>query len=706
MPSPRFPAAQPMHETSAAGALFLGGVLLSLGLLVVPVPNAILDVLLALNLSFAVVILVTVLTATRTLALSSFPSMLLVATCVRLALNVSTTRSILSDSGAGQVIEGFRRVVLGGDLPVGFAIFLVVTIVQFLVIAKGAERISEVSARFTLDALPGKQISIDGAVRSGMIDEAEAERRRQVLGQESRFFGSMDGAMKFVKGDAVLGIVIVFVNLLAGTCMGVFRRGLPFGEAIEVYAGWTVGDGMVSQIPALMLSLAAGFIATRVEDEGRPRAIGPVVFEELVGPGHGTTYGAAFAGVLALMPGLPSLPFLLVAGGLAGLSLRVAGRRTLERRAERARAEEVNATRSTLAQPGVHPVTLELGRGLSRCIELANADQGLRGLLEVLIPDLRDALFQDTGVPFPPIHVRARVAKLPEDGFRVLVRDVPVREGHVPEGHVLTLAEPARLHSYGILGQETRHPLSNARASWVPSMASGNLEEMGISVWSPVQVLVLHLASVLRSRAAEFLGLEETSRRLAQLEETCPALIREVVPKQITVQQLADVLRRLVDEGVSVRDLKTIVEALGQVGDQEIDGVALTECVRAALSPQIAFRYAGLSGRLSALTVSPMVEDTLRDAIVRSPRGSYLALEPSLRRLLVEAVDQARKSGRAFDQPTILLTSADVRRYLHKVLREALPGVTVLSFQELPLELVVQSLGQVNWETVELSPNN
>jgi type III secretion protein V len=678
-----------------------------IGMMILPLPAVLLDGLLATNLALAALILVATLMADRPLAMSTFPSLLLVTTLFRLALNVSTTRMILSKGDAGEVVEAFGEFVVRKDLVVGLTIFLLITLVQLLVIGKGAERVAEVGARFTLDAMPGKQMSIDAALRSGALTDEEAQAKRLELGRESQFYGAMDGAMKFVRGDAVAGLVICALNLIAGLILGVTRDQLSPSDALDVYAILTVGDGLVSQIPALLITLAAAVLTTRVE--GKKSGLAADLKEELIARPKVLFVGAGFALGLGAIPGLPLLPFATIAGLLAFAGGRIRAReqrteetvrgttsfqRSLDKKVQQAKAQQ--AAVDSVA-PAVPPIGIDLDPVLSRAlgfgVGLPDAETELLGLL---IPQLRDALYLETGIRFPGIRVRSNVAELAPRTFVIRIKDVPVMEEAIAIDRALAIETPARLARFGVDTQPSVHPLSGIEVGLVPLDKQQALEAAGVSTWSPAGIVALHLIAQLRRHARSFIGLQETSEMLDRLAKVYPALVRETVPKVLSVRDLADVLRRLADEGISIRDLKTILECLADHAIHQNDGVALTEAVRASMALQIGHAYAGLSGRLSVVLLEPAIEDAVRSAITHVPGGSYVALEPELRRGLLRAVARTLQPVVQAGARPIILTHSEIRRYLRKLLEEDLPDVAVLSFSELPPQLSVQPLGRVS----------
>ena len=705
MKSPfRFLQALPIGGLSRHPDIVLAaGVTFIISMLILPLPSALLDGMLALNLAFAGLILISTLMSEKPLQISTFPTLLLITTLFRLALNVSTTRMILAQATAGEVVKAFGEFVVRGDIVVGIVVFLVLTLVQFMVIGKGAERVAEVGARFTLDAMPGKQMSIDAAVRSGTIEEEEGQAKRDELDRESQFYGAMDGAMKFVKGDSIAGLIITALNLVAGLIIGVTRNGLALGDAAEIYSLLTIGDGLVSQIPALLITLSAGVLTTRVVSADSKTTLGTNLKDELLASPKSLGIGAAFSLGLGIIPGLPFLPFLIIASGLAVASyLRHVGPRvdgedgddfqaTLAKRVKQAKAQVAQADRMV---PGVPMVAVELDPVLSEALGFAaGADDQNTELIGSALPKLRDALFAGTGIRFPGVRVRSNAVNLERSSCVIKLKDVPIATAEIPTGMVMALEAPEKLARLGATGQPGVHPVSGIAVSFCDESQRADIEAAGVMVFSSAEVVALHIAKVLKKYSKDFVGLQEVTQMIDRLESVYPALVKEVVPKIVSITQLADILRRLVDEHVSIRDLKSILEALAHCASHEIDGVTLTEHVRAALSLQLAHTHSGSSGRLSVMLLEPMIEESVRDSIQHTTSGSYLSLEPEMRSAIIGATAQALRPAIQAGARPVLLTTSEIRRYVRKLVEVELGDIAVLSFQELPPEMTIDPLG-------------
>ncbi|HSD22078.1 MAG TPA: flagellar biosynthesis protein FlhA [Anaeromyxobacter sp.] len=656
----------------AGDALFAVTVLAVVLLLVAPVPPVVLDALLALNLGVAATILVATLFARDALRFASFPTLLLLTTLFRLALNVSSTRLVLSRGEAGRVIEAFGRVVVQGNYVVGAVVFAILTLVQLLVVAKGAERVAEVAARFTLDALPGKQMAIDAEVRAGALDPAEARRRRRALERESQLYGAMDGALKFVKGDAIAGIAIVLVNVTGGLVAGALR-GMDLGAAARRYALLAIGDGLVSQIPALLVAVSAGVAVTRVSAEDEGGSLGGEIGRQLAAEPAALATVSALLGVLALAPGLPAAPFAALSAAAAGGALHLARRR--DRRAA-APAEASDADVDPFAAPA--PVVLELAEDL---LASARADDG-RAMREALAA-LREQLWRELGVQVPAVVLRP--APLSPGAWALVVDDVPIVSGRAPRGELLALVAPGELALVGVGAAAAPDPSTGRPASLVAEADGARAAALG-PVLAQLERVVAEAGSALRGAAHQLVGVQEAQALLDALEPTAPALVREA-SRQLPPALLAEVLRRLVEEGVSIRPLRTILEAMLEAGGPARGAASLAEACRRALRRHIAHRF-GRGGPLAALLVDPTVEHAIREALA----GEALALEPGAARALLDALEAETRSA---EEPPVILAAADVRRALRGLVAPRFPRVAVLTYEDLPPDLPVRPVGRL-----------
>jgi type III secretion protein V len=584
--------------------------------------------------------------------------------------------------------------VVAGNLVVGAVVFLILTVIQFIVIAKGSERVAEVGARFTLEAMPGKQMSIDAELRGGHIDLAEARRRRALLTRESQFFGSMDGAMKFVKGDAIAGIIVLLTNIVGGLVIGTVQRGMDPATAVKTYTLLTIGAGLVSQIPALVISTAAGIIVTRVSSEEEGGHLGQDIGRQILAQPKALAIAAALLALLAIVPGLPAAPF-AVLGGLLGLvayriirwDRLVAGRT----RSTNTAATELSVAGAEVPAPLLLPIAIDLSAVLSQSLlPPAGPDRMERELL----PSARERFFSETGIPLPAISVRPNAAGLAAGAYVLRLQEVPMARGEVVPGGGLALDTIDHLRAMGIAAQPAVHP-EGRPAAWIPADELGVARLRGVPTLAPEEVIVLHLLQVLRRYGHEFVGIQETQSLLDQLARTLPALVREVVPKVVSPALLTEILRRLAAEGVSLRSLREILGALAERAPADSDPVTLTEHVRAALRRQITFTHAGGSGVLHAYFLDPMIEDTVREAIQHAASGSTLALEPELCADIVKAVGRTVADSAA----PVIVTAADIRYHVRGLLQGEFPELAVLSYQEIEPDVKLQPLGRITVST-------
>ena len=668
-----------------------------IALMILPLPPFLLDTLIALNLSISVILLMVALYIDSPLGLSTFPSLLLFTTLFRLALNIASTRQILLHAYAGDIILTFGNLVVGGDVIVGIVVFLIIAVVQFIVIAKGAERVAEVGARFTLDAMPGKQMSIDADLRAGLIDKHEARTRRSRLERESHLYGAMDGAMKFVKGDAIAALIIAGVNLLAGLAVGAVRKGMDLQTALHTYSVLTVGDALVSQIPSLLVSIAAGILITRVADpdRGGSSGLGEEIAAQIRVHPKALLIASAVIAVLMLVPGFPKLQFLALAAGIgfAGYAL-LPGRRRYAAPGDMPipamRKEGVDTARAWL-DGGEHPLTVPVMvkafAGIERSL--------LPERLEREIGRLRRALESDLGLPFPGMVIRPS-PELPAGVCRIYINEIPVHSGELRPNHLLVF-ESAAFVSEGRAIALPGAVLPGRPAVWVHERERGRLEQSKQSFMTLEQVLAEQLLRVMRNAADQFIGIQETSLLLKRLAEEHPELEREL-ERVVPLPRLTEVLRRLVRENISIRNLREIAHALIEWAPREKDTVLLTEYVRTSLSKYISHRFANSEGMLSAVVLHPSVEVQLRQAIRQTSAGTVLMLDPAVSRQLASQIKQALPVE-ALDvsdgAAVVLLTSLEIRPYLRKLTEVELGRLPVLSYQELEPTVRVESLASV-----------
>jgi len=677
-------------------------------IMIIPVPTWILDVLLAANMAMAIAVLMICLYIPDALALASFPTILLIATLFRLALEISATRLILLYANAGEVIHAFGNFVVKGNLVVGLVVFLIITIVQLVVIAKGAERVSEVAARFTLDAMPGKQMSIDADLRAGLIDGAEAKRRRRLIEKEAQFHGAMDGAMKFVKGDAIAGIIISLVNLIAGFIIGVFMKDFSFEVAIRRYSILTVGEGLVAQIPAILVTTAAAVLTTRVASSEEASSLGKDIGAQMLSQPTAIAIASGLMGAMALVPGMPTIPFLVLAT-IAGATAWSLMRTKAAKEKERARAAQViernpdhpKSKPQDLQLPLAVPVIVEASAPLT-----AYLDVGQRGerFMNQLLPQMRYWLFQELGLVLPGVRIRGEAGELKESQFAIYIHEVPVAMGEAHAGHAFVPDEEARAAQ--LTGPPGKHPITGQAGVWVPEDQVGPRDGKETTIVLPDEFIAVHLSQVVKRHAEELLGIQEVQNFLDALEEQgYGALVKTVVPKLLSIQRLTDILRRLIREEISIKNMKAILEALAEWAPYESDPVYLTEYVRMNLKRYIAHKFSNGQPVLAVYLLDPVIEQTLRAGIQHAASGSKLSLDPEVSQGVLESFRRAfAKVDTATTRP-IVLAQMEVRYFTKRLLSFEYPTVAVLSFQELPADVRVQPVGRVQWSAAALPPN-
>jgi len=659
-------------------------------MMIVPIPLTLLDFLLLTNISVALVIILVAMNTSDALEFSVLPTLLLITTLFRLALNISTTRNILAHAEAGRVVETFGRFVAGGELVIGFIIFLILVVVQFIVITKGAERVAEVSARFTLDAMPGKQMSIDGDLNAGLITEEEARERRKKIEREADFYGAMDGASKFIKGDAIAGIVIVFINIIGGLVMGVLVHHFSVGEALERYAILTIGDGLVSQIPALLISTAMGMVVTRAASDDNLAAdlsVQLLRFPKMLYIVAGTL---AALGLLTPIGPVIALPIaaLLAYGGYRIQKYQETKQAESRQIAEETQIEQVRSPESVVSLLNVDPIEFEFGYGL---IPLADTNQG-GDLLDRIIMIRRQCALE-MGIIVPVIRIRDNIQLKPNE-YVIKIKGNTVARGELLLNHYLAMSPGVEDDS--ITGIETVEPAFQLPALWIDERMKEKAELAGYTVVDPPSVVATHLTEVIRRHAHELLGRQETKVLVDNLREHYPALVDELIPNQLGIGDVQKVLVKLLREKISIRDLVTIFEALADYAGYTKDPDVLTEYVRQALSRQITRQYAPSGGTLRVVTVGPTVEKKISESVQQTEHGSYLALDPVSAQTLHQRIsEQLNKLVQSGHQP-IILASPTIRMYLRQLLERTMQDVPVLSYNELEPDVEIQSVGVVN----------
>ena len=675
--------------TRNSDVLMAVALVLTVLMMVIPLPPALIDLLVASNIALAITILLIAMYTKDVLAFSVFPSLLLVVTLFRLGLNVSSTRLILLNGDTGKIIESFGQFVIGGSLVVGIVVFLILLIIQFLVITNGAGRVAEVAARFTLDAMPGKQMAIDADLNAGLINETEARERRSTVTREADFYGSMDGASKFVKGDAIAGLIITAINLIGGIAIGVMQRGLEVGQAVSEYSLLTVGDGLVTQIPALLISTATGLIVTRAASDTH---LGADVGTQLFSNPRALFTVAGVLAVMGLVPGLPRFPFFVLAATMGGIGYLMRGRLRNEALADAEAAENAFEERdasvdSVLTMLQVDPLEVEVGYGL---IPLVDEEHG--GSLLNRISMIRRQVALELGIVVPMIRIRDNLSLQPNT-YVVKLRGIEVGRGELLAHRFLAMNSGAATER--IDGVDTVEPAFGLPAIWIGEAQKQRAELAGYTVVDPPSVLTTHLSELIRRHAPELLSRQDTQSLLTNLKADYPAVVEELVPGVLTVGEVQSVLHELLREGVSIRDLVTIAETLADRGRQTKDIDALTEATRQALARQLSMQHRAADGRLHAMTLLPKLEQTLAASLHQTETGPALIVEPDLLQRLLSGIAGEMERAASRGHEPVLLCSARIRRPLRRLIERSLPNLPVLAYAEVAGECEVEAVGMV-----------
>ena len=656
---------------------------------IIPIPSILLDVMLAINISMAMIILFNALFAKEVLDMSFFPTLLLFTTIFRISLNVSSTRLILSTGEPGNVVETFGGFVGGGNLVIGAIVFIVLILIQFIVINKGSERVSEVTARFTLDAMPGKQMAIDADLNTGAITEKEARERRTKIQQESNFFGSMDGATKYVKGDATAGLIITFINLIGGTIMGVMNGGLSAMEALQKYGILTIGDGLVSQVPSLLISLATGILVTKASSEAD---FGSMLVKQLFGiPKVLYIVGATitFLGIAT-----PLNPVLFCALGIAFLA---AGRKIQkdvkveeieeETNADETAAEEIRRPENVVSLLQVDPIELEFGYGI---IPLADVNQGGDLLDRVVM--IRRQIALELGTVVPIIRLRDNIQLNPNQ-YIIKIKGIQVTEGEILFDHYMAM-NPGYVEEE-ITGIPTFEPSFHLPAIWITEGQRERAESLGYTVVDPPSIIATHLTEVIRSHIAELLTRQDVSNLISNIKENNPALVDELTPKLLSIGEIQKVLQNLLQEGISIRDLLTIFENLADHAVTTRDTDVLTEYVRQGLKRAISSKYFPANETTSVVTLDPKVEQEIMGSVKQTEQGAYLTLDPEKTKNIMESLKQEVAKLENIGKNPIVITSPIVRMYFKKLTEDYFKDLIVVSYNEVESNVELQSVGMV-----------
>jgi flagellar biosynthesis protein FlhA len=653
-----------------------------LGMMVLPLPPMVLDIVFTFNIALSLIVLLVAVYTIKPLEFAIFPTVLLIATLLRLALNVASTRVIMLDghegtAAAGRVIEAFGDFVVGGNYAVGLVVFAILVIINFVVVTKGAGRVSEVSARFTLDAMPGKQMAIDADLNAGLITQEEARARREDVGRESDFYGAMDGASKFVRGDAVAGILILFINIIGGLAIGTLQHDMGIGDAMRNYALLTIGDGLVAQIPSLVLSSGTAIIVTRVSSKQK---MGEQVMEQLFGNPMVLAIAGGVIGIMGLIPGMPNVAFLTLAAVAGGASYTIHQRRSREARApaQEAPAEPAPAEPRELSWDDVGPVDLlglEVGYKL---IPLVDRSQG--GQLMDRIKGVRKKLSQELGFLVQPVHIRDNL-DLSSNAYRILLMGVPVGEAEIFPDRELAI-NPGRV--FGALqGITTRDPAFGLEAVWIAPSERQNAQTLGYTVVDASTVVATHLSQLIQDHAHELLGHEEVQQLLAGLSKTAPKLVEELVPGTLSVGVVLTVLQNLLKERIPIRDIRTIAESLAARAPRSQDPDALTAGVRVALGRSIIQHINGLEEELQVITLDPVLEHLLQQSVQNAAEGGA-GIEPGLAERMHRSLVESAQRQEANGQPAVLLVTPPLRSWLARLVRHSIPNLQVLAYNEVP----------------------
>lgn len=664
------------------------GVILIVIMIIIPLPGWLLSILILLNFAISFVIILVSMNTQEPLQFSVFPTLLLLVTLFRLALSVSTTRAILAEANAGKVVDTFGSFVIGSNPLVGFVVFVIIIIVQFLVITKGTERVSEVAARFTLDAMPGKQMSIDADLNAGLISEKEARERREKLEREADFYGAMDGASKFVKGDAIANIIIVLINILFGIIIGMLQMGFSFQEAVSTYTQLTVGDGLVNAIPALLISSAAGIVVTRVTSTGN---LGTDVTDQLLQYPKLLYIAAGVIFVLGFTP----INFFLTAtiAGVLAITGYMLNQQT-EQAEEVTEEEEQLAESSALKSPenvveliSMDPIEFEFGYAL---IPLVDASQGGDLLDRIVL--IRRQLALELGLVIPVVRIRDNIQLNPNE-YRLKIKGNEVAFGELLLDHYLAMTPD--FDEDTIDGIETTEPAFGLPAKWITEEVKDEAELLGYTVVDPPSVVSTHLTEIIKQHAHTLIGRQETQQLIDHLKESYPILVEEVTPEPLSIGDIQKVLAKLLKEKVSIRNLPVIFEALADYGKMTNDPDLLTEYIRQALAPQITRQYVKEDNTLSVITVDSEIENMIIENVQQTEHGSYLTLEPAIQQRILQNLHELVEQQSLRDETSIVLCSPAVRMYFKQLIERYLPNVVVLSFNELEAYVQVESIGVV-----------
>ena len=679
---------------SLSDFMVAGLLVVIIALMLVPLPPFILDFLLTMNIAFSLVILLVAMYLKEPLEFAVFPSVLLLVTVLRLALNIACSRLLLTEAYAGQVVNAFGNFVVGGNYIVGIIIFAIITIVNFIVITKGSERVAEVAARFTLDAMPGKQMSIDADLNAGLIDATEARGRRRKIEQEATFFGSMDGANKFVRGDSIAGIIIVLVNIIGGILVGWLQLGMGIMEALTTYALLTVGAGLVGQVTALLISIATGLVITKSASE---MSLGTDVASQLFAQPRAFAFVCIILGIFAMIPGLPTIPFLTMAS-LSGVLALVLMRAQMAKDESKVVKEEVSAKdvlkkpESILGTLGLDPLSLKAGRNLIPLIDPAQ-----KGPLLERITLIRYNIGQELGFVIPGVRVMDDLS-LPPNQYTAEIRGTKVSQGEIIPGHHRIDMSLAQAKAKKLSGTESRDPLTNDLVTWVPDDRLPEVQKLGIPAKPPVDVISEHFTEIIKRYADEIMTRQNVQSLIELVKNTNAAIVRELIPDLLSLGQVHKVLQLLVRERVSIRDLSTVLEKLADYAHLSRDINILAEYVRQSLARQICEAYTDKKGVVTVVTIDPSLEETLIGSIHQSEYGSFLAVDPNVGEKILVQISGHLQNFRRLKLKPVILCSPRLRPHFKRFTERSFPDLAALSYNEIVPQVKVQSIGMISVE--------
>ncbi len=667
------------------------GVVCIIAVLIIPLPTFLLDILITINFSISFLILMVVLHVKRAVEISTFPSLLLFATLFRLALNVASTRLILMNADAGSVIASFGNFVVGGNIVIGFVIFIILTIIQFIVITKGATRISEVAARFTLDAMPGKQMSIDADLNSGAITEKEARERRDTISQEAEFYGSMDGASKFVSGDAIAGIIITIINIAGGIAIGGLMQGMKITDALSTYTHLTVGDGLVSQIPSLINATTAALLITKASSKA---SLGNEMYTQVLTVPRALGFAAGILGFFSLVPGLPKLPFIILSI-FFGLMFFITRKNSTDGVIEKDSKEQKAKQLKELKEPEneyenllqVDRMGVEVGYKLVPLVDPKKTG----GVLN-RISTLRKQLARDMGIIIPPIRLRDNL-QLASNEYHIKIKGQTVAKGEIMPNSYLALGGDEQKPIEGV---KTVDPAYGLPGVWVSEAKKESAESAGYTVIDPTSVLITHLTEIIKSHSHEIITREDIQKLIDNLKKDSPTLVNELTPNVLTLGVVQEVIRNLLRERIAIRDFSTIIETLVDYAPGTKDTDTLTEYVRQRLCRTLCGQYQNEANKISTISFEPRLEQEIMNSIHSTGNKSILALEPSFSQKIIDAIATTMKKSYSSSSNIVLLTSSTIRNHIRQLIENAIPYLPVLSYKEIASGIQIESLGVVS----------